>query len=120
MPNFLYTSVNDMAGAPNRAILDSRAKVYFAEANLSQGVGDSLTVDEFWFICFKVTYAGPAYSWGVYAFSDLVAFSDEDVTSVVPTAQDFAQGLRDAGFDVVLRRYTAADVNFSATDVTLS
>lgn len=119
MPDFLYTSVNDSSGAPNTAILDERAKMYFADANLAQG-GDTLTIDEFWFICFKVTYSGPSYLWGAYAFSDLVKFTDDDVTSSVPSAQDIAQGLKDAGFDVVLRHYSAADVDFTASNITLS
>jgi hypothetical protein len=119
MPNFLYTSVNDASGAPNTTILDARAKMYFAEANVAQG-GDEPTIDEFWFICFKVTYVGPSYSWGVYAVSDLVLFSDEDVTSAVPSAQDLAQGLKDAGFEVVLRHYSAADVAFTGSNITLS
>lgn len=119
MPNFLYTSVTDVSGAPNITTLDARAKMYFAEANVAQG-GDVPTIDEFWLLCFKVTYAGPTYSWGVYAFSDLVFFGDDDVVSAVPSAQDFAQGLKDAGFDVVLRHYSAADVTFTASNITLS
>lgn len=119
MPDFLYTSVDDSSGAPNTVTLDGRAKTFFAETNLAAG-GGPLALDEFWFICFKVVYAGPSYAWAVYAFSDLVKFTDDGVTSPVPGAQDIAQGLKDAGFDVVLRHYTAADVTFTASNITLT